>query len=114
MQSNVWRTILKDWRWTLRCDLLIVRHLTAEDTAPLMSKKTTPEKSFGELEASLQSLVGKLESTDLSLEDAISAYEEACSTVKLAQERLDAAQQKVRILNEDHDDAENQDGLPLA
>ncbi len=64
----------------------------------MASRKKTPdfEQALGELEQ----LVEHLEEGDLSLEDAIKTYERGVTLGKTALKALDAAQQRVQILNE--------------
>lgn len=59
--------------------------------------------SFEEAMERLEDTVRKLESGTLPLDDAISAYEEAVKLVKICNEKLDCAEQKVRILTESED-----------
>lgn len=69
-----------------------------------MAKKESPQKSFKELETELQGIVTQLESSDIPLEDAIAAFEDGNKLLKEAQARLEAAEQKVRILTGDVDE----------
>lgn len=55
---------------------------------------------FEEAMELLEDIVRKLESGSLSLDDSLSAFGEAVGLVKLCNERLTDAEQKVRILTE--------------
>ena len=46
----------------------------------------------------LESLVGEMESAQLPLDQLIARYEEGVKLVRLCQEKLDAAQQKIQII----------------
>ena len=46
----------------------------------------------------LDSLVGEMESAQLPLDQLIARYEEGVNLVRLCQEKLDAAQQKIQII----------------
>ena len=52
---------------------------------------------------SLEEIVKKLESGSLSLDESLAAFEEAIGLVKICNEKLENAEQKVRILTEDND-----------
>ena len=51
----------------------------------------------------LDSIVSKLESGTVSLDDSLALFEEGVGLIKLCNEKLDAAEQKVRILTENTD-----------
>ena len=51
----------------------------------------------------LEGEVKRLESGELSLDEAISSFEEAVKLVKICNERLDCAERRVRILTEGAD-----------
>ncbi len=53
---------------------------------------------FEEALLSLEDIVRQLEAGNLSLDESISEFERAVKLVKLCTERLDAAEQKVKIL----------------
>ena len=55
---------------------------------------------FEEAIASLEDIVRSLESGSLSLDESISEFERAVKLVKLCTEKLDTAEQKVKILVE--------------
>ncbi|MGB1221266.1 MAG: exodeoxyribonuclease VII small subunit [Alcanivoracaceae bacterium] len=70
-----------------------------------MARKAAPlnlEKSLD----SLESLVEQMESGDLSLEDALKAFEQGVKLTRECQQALKAAEQKVRILMEADESAE--------
>ena len=58
---------------------------------------------FEEAIEQLDNYVRSLESGNLSLDESIEAYAEAVKLVKVCNERLDSADQKVRILTESPD-----------
>jgi len=61
--------------------------------------KETPEKlSFEESINTLDGLVNKLESGDLSLEESLEAFEKGIHLTKQCQQHLSNAQQKVSML----------------
>ena len=53
---------------------------------------------FEEAMQLLEDIVRKLESGNLSLDESLSVFEDAVGLVKLCNEKLEAAEQKVRIL----------------
>ena len=59
--------------------------------------------TFEEAMLSLEDIVKKLESGNLSLDDSLKAFEEAIALVKLCNSRLENAEQQVRILTEGAD-----------
>lgn len=58
----------------------------------------TKNMKFEEAMQLLEDIVRKLESGNLSLDESLSAFEEAVGLVKLCNEKLEDAEQKVRIL----------------
>ena len=58
---------------------------------------------FEEAMALLEGIVKKLEAGTLSLDDSLSTFEEAVGLVKLCNEKLQTAEQKVRLLTENID-----------
>ena len=52
---------------------------------------------------SLDTAVTKLESGELSLDESLKVFEEAISLIKICNERLSAAEQKIRVLVESGD-----------
>ena len=61
--------------------------------------------SFEEAVESLEDIVRKLESGSLSLDESIKSFEDAVRLVKFCNEKLDSAEQRVRILTEGEDGA---------
>jgi len=64
-----------------------------------MSTKITFEKAIEKLEEQ----VARLESGNISLDEALTAFEEAIKLVKICNEKLDKAERKVKILTESAD-----------
>ena len=60
---------------------------------------------FEEALQTLEETVRKLESGSLSLEESLEAFEEAIRLVKICNQKLENAEQKVRILVEGQDGA---------
>ncbi len=58
---------------------------------------------FEEAIEKLDSIVSKLESGSASLDESLSLFEEGVGLIKLCNEKLDSAEQKVRILTEAED-----------
>ncbi len=66
-------------------------------------KKSPPlEEALSELE----SLVETLEQGDLSLDESLKSFERGVELTRTCQKALDAAEQKVRLLSDDSNDAE--------
>ena len=61
-----------------------------------MSTKDAP--SFEDNLAQLEAIVGQLESGDLSLDDAMKAFEQGIRLTRECQESLSTAEQKVQVL----------------
>jgi exodeoxyribonuclease VII small subunit len=61
------------------------------------------EKSFEEMLARLEEIVGLLDRVDTPLETSLALFEEGAGLVKLCTARLDEAQQKVNILTRGED-----------
>lgn len=61
------------------------------------SKKS---QSFEEALGALEDIVNRLDTGELGLEDALTAFEDGVKLVKQCQKTLTAAQQKVEILTE--------------
>ncbi len=59
--------------------------------------------SFEEAMISLEDIVRKLEGGALSLDDSLKAFEEGVGLVKVCNQKLDTAEQKVKILIEGKD-----------
>ncbi|GGC92517.1 exodeoxyribonuclease VII small subunit [Vreelandella lutescens] len=63
---------------------------------------TTPPQDFAATVAQLETIVERLESGELSLENALTAFEQGVRLTRDAQQRLDTAELKVRALSEDN------------
>ena len=61
--------------------------------------------NFEEAMLSLEDIVKRLEGGSLSLDDSLKAFEEGIGLIKICNGKLDAAEQKVRILIEGKDAA---------
>lgn len=61
------------------------------------------KKNFEEAFSSLENIVQKMESGELSLDESLAAFEEAIKLVKFCNSELEQAEQKVRILTEGSD-----------
>jgi len=59
--------------------------------------------NFEEAMLSLEDIVRKLENGGLSLDESLSAFEEAVKLVKLCNEKIEAAEHKVKMLVENAD-----------
>jgi exodeoxyribonuclease VII small subunit len=62
------------------------------------AKKTAPEANFEQAMKRLEEIVEQMESGDLPLEDLIVRYEEGMKLVKVCQERLASAEQRIEII----------------
>ncbi|MBQ8372092.1 MAG: exodeoxyribonuclease VII small subunit [Clostridia bacterium] len=60
---------------------------------------------FEDAMLALEDAVKRLESGSISLDEAIATYEEAIKLVRVCNDKLDGAEQKVRILTEGADGA---------
>lgn len=64
-----------------------------------MDKKSPAQsESFEDSLQRLETVVGQLERTDLTLEDSVKLFEEGMALVSLCRKQLDAAEAKVEIL----------------
>lgn len=61
------------------------------------------KKNFEEAFSSLENIVEKMESGELSLDESLAAFEEAIKLVKFCNSELEQAEQKVRVLTEGSD-----------
>jgi len=66
-----------------------------------MSDKQAEEVAFEQALAELESLVERLEEGELSLEESIKTYERGVALGRTALKALDAAEQRVQILDQD-------------
>jgi exodeoxyribonuclease VII small subunit len=60
---------------------------------------TTENINLEKLIAELESIVNKMESDDLNVEDSLKSYEKGISLIKNAQNKLKKIEQKVEILS---------------
>jgi exodeoxyribonuclease VII small subunit len=60
--------------------------------------KSAPEASFEKALAELEGIVAKMEDGELSLEQSLAAHKRGLELAKQCRDRLDAAQQQVRVL----------------
>jgi len=61
-------------------------------------KKPAPEANFEQAMQRLEEIVERMESGELPLEDLIVRYEEGMKLVKVCQERLASAEQRIEII----------------
>ncbi|WP_235040720.1 exodeoxyribonuclease VII small subunit [Vreelandella profundi] len=66
-----------------------------------MSDTTSSPQDFAATVEQLETIVERLESGELSLENALTAFEQGVRLTRDAQQRLDTAELKVRALSED-------------
>ena len=59
--------------------------------------------TFEEAMSSLEDIVRRLESGNATLEESLTSFEEAVALIKICNEKLEVAEQRVRILTEDKD-----------
>lgn len=62
---------------------------------------TTENMNLEKLIAELESIVNKMESDDLNVEDSLKSYEKGISLIKNAQNKLKKIEQKVEILSKE-------------
>ena len=62
------------------------------------ARKPAPEANFEQAMKRLEAIVEQMESGELSLEDLIVRYEEGMRLVKVCQERLASAEQRIEII----------------
>ncbi|MFN1835513.1 exodeoxyribonuclease VII small subunit [Balneola sp. MJW-20] len=65
-----------------------------------MSEKERP--SFEEALKELESIVSRLESEDITLEDSVKLYEEGIKLSKICTEVLEKAETRIKQVNEEH------------
>ena len=65
------------------------------------AKKSAPPANFEQAMKRLEEIVEQMESGDLPLEDLIVRYEEGMKLVKVCQERLASAEQRIEIITRD-------------
>ncbi len=66
-----------------------------------MAQKNQPEKKFEEALKELEKVVERLESGELSLEDALAAFEEGIRLVKYCNQKLTEVERKIELLVKD-------------
>ncbi|MEY2482003.1 MAG: exodeoxyribonuclease small subunit, partial [Verrucomicrobiota bacterium] len=67
-----------------------------------VAKKTEPELNFENAMARLEEIVEQMESGKMMLEELIVRYEEGMKLVKICQERLAKAEQRIEIITRNH------------
>ena len=70
-----------------------------------MAKKTNSALNFEEAMGNLEDIVLKLENGNLPLDESIKEFENAVKLIRLCEEKLSSAKQKVKILTEGTDGA---------
>lgn len=68
-----------------------------------MSEKTAQDASFSVRMTALERVVGELESGELSLEDALRAFEEGIGLVRALDEQLNDAERRIELLTRGED-----------
>ena len=69
---------------------------------PNQAKKPTSDLSFETAMERLEKIVEEMESGKMLLEDLLARYEEGMKLVKVCQERLAKAEQKIEIITRDY------------
>jgi exodeoxyribonuclease VII small subunit len=69
---------------------------------PTPAKKTEPEQNFEGAMDRLEEIVEQMESGKMMLEELIVRYEEGMKLVKVCQERLASAEQRIEIITRNH------------
>jgi exodeoxyribonuclease VII small subunit len=69
---------------------------------PALAKKTEPEQNFEGAMDRLEEIVEQMESGKMMLEELIVRYEEGMKLVKVCQERLTSAEQRIEIITRNH------------
>ena len=67
------------------------------------AKQPLNPETFEERMSALEGLVGRLESGELPLEEALRAYEEGVALVRQLNERLNEAERKIEVLSRGRD-----------
>ncbi|MEP6698790.1 MAG: exodeoxyribonuclease VII small subunit [Verrucomicrobiota bacterium] len=70
---------------------------------PTSAKKTAPELNFEGAMNRLEEIVEQMESGKMMLEELIVRYEEGMKLVKVCQERLTSAEQRIEIITRNHE-----------
>lgn len=92
-----------DLFWSPQYRAQIVTHEFEEKTMP--AKKSFP---FEESLARLESLVERMETGDLSLEESLKTFEDGIKLTRECQQALKSAEQKVKLLIEKNGEIEEQ------
>jgi len=69
---------------------------------PAPAKKNEPEQNFEGAMDRLEAIVEQMESGKMMLEELIVRYEEGMKLVKVCQERLTGAEQRIEIITRNH------------
>ncbi|MEY2564243.1 MAG: exodeoxyribonuclease small subunit [Verrucomicrobiota bacterium] len=69
---------------------------------PTSAKKTEPAQNFESAMDRLEEIVEQMESGKMMLEELIVRYEEGMKLVKVCQERLTSAEQRIEIITRNH------------
>lgn len=75
-----------------------------------MSKQSTAQPGFEAALQELETIVARMESGELPLEQSLLAYQRGCELLQLCRKSLDEVEQQVRILNENNQLQPFQDG----
>lgn len=67
----------------------------------MAEKNTNKEMSFETAMARLEQIVNQLESGKATLDESLGLYEEGIALVRLCSDRLDKAEQKIKIVKND-------------
>ena len=78
----------------------------------MSARKKSQDPAFEEALAELEALVERMEDGELSLEESIRTYERGVALGRTALKALDAADQRVRILEEDREEPRDFDPAP--
>jgi exodeoxyribonuclease VII small subunit len=70
-----------------------------------VSKQDTPDIPFEEALSQLETLVERMESGELSLEDSLASFEQGVALTRRCQQALEQAEQKVKILTANSEEA---------
>ena len=73
-----------------------------------MSEKKEPDIPFEEALTRLESLVERMESGELSLEESLASFEQGVALTRSCEKALSEAEQKVRILTGNTPDADTE------
>jgi exodeoxyribonuclease VII small subunit len=67
----------------------------------MATKKASNDKRFEEMMGELEAIVGRIESGNLGLEDALAAFEQGIALVRLLNDKLNLAEKRVELLSRD-------------